>query len=158
MVQEDMQRPCDDGFCLEDKTKACKGEFHLSILKDGKEIGRVDDHNLVVEAGRVRLANLAAGLSSAYITQIGVGEGSAMELDTDTSLTNQALFPLNKASVTDRDARFDFSIDNTQANGLKIHEFGLFCADGTMFSHRVRKGVIEKAEDIQIRGYWILHF
>ena len=68
------------------------------------------------------------------------------------------LFPLDKASVTGRDARFDFSIDNTQANGLKIHEFGLFCKDGMMFSHRVRKGIIEKEDDIQIRGYWILHF
>lgn len=141
-----------------DTAKPCKGEFHVDVYKDGKKVETFADHNLVVETGRVRLAELAAGISADYITQIGVGEGAETEADTDTALTNQALFPLDKAGVTGRDARFDFSIDNTQANGLKIHEFGLFCADGTMFSHRVRKGVIEKAEDIQIRGYWILHF
>jgi len=27
-----------------------------------------------------------------------------------------------------------------------------------MFSHRVRTGLIEKEDDIQIKGYWILHF
>lgn len=143
---------------LEDTQQSCKGEFHIDIFKGGRRVESFGDHNLVVEAGRVRLAELAAGVSTAYITQIGVGEGDEAETDADTALTNQALFPLDKASVTGRDARFDFSIDNTQGNGLKIHEFGLFCSDGTMFSHRVRKGVIEKAEDISIKGYWILHF
>ena len=138
--------------------KPCKGEFHIDVFKDGRCVDSYGDHNLVVESGRIRLAELAAGKSSAYITQIGIGEGSTTEKDTDTALENQMLFPLNDASVTDRDARCDFSIDNTQGNGLKIHEFGLFCADGTMFSHRVRKGVIEKENDITIKGYWILHF
>ena len=128
------------------------------MFRNGERVTTFADHNLVVEAGRVRLAELAAGVSTACITQIGVGEGDTTETDADTELVNQALFPLDKASVTGRDARFDFSIDNTQGNGLKIHEFGLFCADGTMFSHRVRSGVIEKAEDISIKGYWILHF
>lgn len=141
-----------------DMAKPCKGEFHIDVFKDGRCVDSYGDHNLVVESGRIRLAELAAGKSSAYITQIGIGEGSTTEKDTDTALENQMLFPLNDASVTDRDARFDFSIDNTQGNGLKIHEFGLFCADGTMFSHRVRKGVIEKENDITIKGYWILHF
>lgn len=143
---------------LEDTAQSCKGEFHIDVFKGGRHFKTFADHNLVVEAGRVRLAELAAGVSTAYITQIGVGEGDTTEADGDTELTNQALFPLDKASVTGRDARFDFSIDNTQGNGLKIHEFGLFCADGTMFSHRVRSGVIEKADDISIKGYWILHF
>ena len=141
-----------------DMAKPCKGEFHIDVFKDGRCVDSYGDHNLVVESGRIRLAELAAGKSSAYITQIGIGEGSTTEKDTDTALENQMLFPLNDASVTDRDARVDFSIDNTQGNGLKIHEFGLFCADGTMFSHRVRKGAIEKENDITIKGYWILHF
>ena len=145
-------------MALVDTTKPCKGEFHIDVFKGGRPLCSFGDHNLVVEAGRIRLAELASGLSTDYISQIGVGDGAETEKDTDTALSNQMLFPLDKASVTGRDARFDFSIDNTQANGLKIHEFGLFCKDGMMFSHRVRKGIIEKEDDIQIRGYWILHF
>lgn len=143
---------------FEDSTRPCKGAFFVSIYRNGKLERAFSDHNLVVERGRVRLAELAAGKSTDYITQIGVGEGATTEADDDTELVNQMLFPLDKATVDGRDARFDFTIDNTQANGMKIHEFGLFCSDGAMFSHRVRKGVIEKADDIQIRGYWIIHF
>jgi len=143
---------------FQDSTKPCRGDFHLAVYKGGEIIGRVDDHNLVVDAGRIRLAELAAGKSGSCITKIGVGSGSTAEAADDTELEGQQLFPLTSASVDGRDARFDFLIDNSQANGLKIHEFGLFCADGTMFSHRVRTGLIEKEDDIQIKGYWILHF
>ena len=143
---------------FQDSTKPCRGDFHLAVYKDGEIIDHIDDHNLVVDAGRIRLAELAAGKSSACITKIGVGSGSTAEAADDTELEGQQLFPLTSATVDGRDARFDFLIDNSQANGLKIHEFGLFCADGTMFSHRVRTGLIEKEDDIQIEGYWILHF
>lgn len=143
---------------FQDSTKPCRGDFHLAVYKGGEIIGRVDDHNLVVDAGRIRLAELAAGKSGSCITKIGVGSGSTAEAADDTELEGQQLFPLTSATVDGRDARFDFLIDNSQANGLKIHEFGLFCADGTMFSHRVRTGLIEKEDDIQIKGYWILHF
>ena len=143
---------------FQDSTKPCRGDFHLAVYKDGKIIDRIDDHNLVVDAGRIRLAELAAGKSGSCITKIGVGSGSTAEAADDTELEGQQLFPLTSATVDGRDARFDFLIDNSQANGLKIHEYGLFCADGTMFSHRVRTGLIEKEDDIQIKGYWILHF
>ena len=143
---------------FQDSTKPCRGDFHLAVYKDGKIIDRIDDHNLVVDAGRIRLAELAAGKSGSCITKIGVGSGSTAEAADDTELEGQQLFPLTSATVDGRDAGFDFLIDNSQANGLKIHEFGLFCADGTMFSHRVRTGLIEKEDDIQIKGYWILHF
>lgn len=143
---------------FQDSTKPCRGDFHLAVYKGGEIIDRVDDHNLVVDAGRIRLAELAAGKSGSCITKIGVGSGSATEAADDTELEGQQLFPLTSATVDGRDARFDFLIDNSQANGLKIHEFGLFCADGTMFSHRVRTGLIGKEDDIQIKGYWILHF
>lgn len=143
---------------FQDSTKPCRGDFHLAVYKGGEIIDRVDDHNLVVDAGRIRLAELAAGKSGSCITKIGVGSGSTAEAADDTELEGQQLFPLTLATVDGRDARFDFLIDNSQANGLKIHEFGLFCADGTMFSHRVRTGLIEKEDDIQIKGYWILHF
>lgn len=143
---------------LEDNTRSCKGEFHVELIKNDMVVGRVDDHNLVVDSGRVRLAELSTGTSTNHITHIGVGDGTDAEKASDSTLGHQQLFALEKASVSGRDARFDFVIDNSQANGLKIHEFGLFCADGVMFSHRVRSGVIEKADDITIKGYWILHF
>ena len=136
----------------------CRGEFHIEIHRDGKVIETFGDHNLVVNSGRARLAELAAGKSDRTITQIGLGTGSATEAEEDTALENQQLFPLSAVSVEGRDARFDFVIGENDANGLAIREFGLFCSDGTMFTHRVRRGVIEKESDIELHGYWILHF
>ena len=153
---------------FEDTPEKLKGEFAIKIFRCNTLIDEFSDHNLVVEAGRVRLAQLAAGLSNAHITHIGVGSGSTEESPADLLLENQILIPITTASVTGRDAKFDFVIDQHQANGLSIREFGLFCADGTMFSHRVRfkfnddgtKKVlqIDKENDILIQGYWILHF
>ena len=147
---------------FEDTNEPVRGEIHLKVYRCGEVIDEVDDHNLVVESGRRRLAQLAAGAvenySQSYITHIGVGSGSAAENIDDTNLENQQLFPLTSTEVNDRDVKCSFYIANDEAVGLAIREFGLFCPDGTMFSHRVRQGVIEKLEDIEIRGYWILHF
>ena len=141
-----------------DTVKPCKGEFHIDVVKGGKVVEEISDHNLVVDVARQRLAELSAGTSTAYITQIGCGSGSAPEAAEDTELVEQQLFPLTGVTVEERDAKFSFTIDNSQANGLAIREFGLFCSDGLMFTHRVRDGVIEKKSDIQLKGCWILHF
>ena len=156
-------------FVFEDIPESVRGEFALRVFRNGIPVMEAADHNLVVNAGRVRLAQLAAGKSGAHIAYIGVGSGTAKEQDGDTSLENQQIFPIKTASVIGRDARFDFEIGETQANGLSIREFGLFCTDKTMFSHRVRVRVdeetkeervltIDKDRDIKIVGYWILHF
>ena len=123
---------------FEDTTEKLKGEFAIKVFRCNKLIDEFADHNLVVEAGRVRLAQLAAGLNNNHITYIGVGSGSNEESPADLYLENQILIPIIQATVTGRDAKFDFVIDQQQANGLSIREFGLFCSDGTMFSHRVR--------------------
>ena len=149
---------------FQDKTE-CRGELHVEVRRNGKTIEEYANHNLVVDTGRIRLAELTAGLSQKHITQIGVGEGETIEDESDTAMENQELFPLTAASVEGRDARFDFVIGAEQANGMRITEFGLFCADDTMFSHRVRMNettgkasVIDKMDDIEIVGYWLLHF
>ena len=145
-----------------DTVQAVRGEIYLEVCRNKKIIETFDDHNLVVDVGRKRLAALAAGkvnsYTESYISHIGLGSGNTVETVNDTELENQQLFPLTSIEVDGRDVKCNFFIANDEAVGLTIHELGLFCADGTMFSHRVRQGVIEKYEDIEIRGYWILHF
>ena len=147
---------------FEDNTRPVTGEIHCKVYKCGKIVDEINDHNLVVDVGRKRLAELAAGkvnsYTDSYITHIGLGSGNITESVSDTELTDQQLFPLTSVEVNGRDVKCNFFIANNEAVGLSIHELGLFCSDGTMFSHRVREGVIEKFEDIELRGYWILHF
>ena len=52
---------------------------------------------------------------------------------------------------------FSFTIGKAEANGKKIREFGLLCSDGTLFARKTR-GVIEKADDIEIVGTWTIIF
>ena len=147
---------------FKDAIQPVTGDIHLEVIRDKKIIDKFDDHNLVVDVGRKRLAALAAGkvgsYAESYISHIGLGSGSTTETVNDTELENQQLFPLTSIEVDGRDVKCNFFIANDEAVGLAIHELGLFCADGTMFSHRVRQGIIEKYEDIEVRGYWILHF
>ena len=154
---------------FEDSTKNVTGEIHLEVYQKNKLVKKIDDHNLVVDAGRKRLAELAAGkvgsYSESYITHIGLGSGSEIEKVGDTELENQQLFPLTSVELNGRDVKCNFFIADNEANGLSIRELGLFCSDGTMFSHRVRRdestgevGVIEKFSDIELKGFWILHF
>ena len=150
---------------LQDSTPKCRGEFKIEVRRKGKIIDEWADHNLVVNCGRCRLAELAAGFSTNSITQIGLGSGSDAEAEEDTELQDQQLFPLENISVDGRDAKFEFKIGESQANGLSIREFVLFTSDDVMFSHRVRRdsnsgkvGVIDKFPDIEIVGYWLLHF
>lgn len=147
---------------LEDKTHYVTGEIHLEVCRGNEVIEQFNDHNLVVDVGRKRLAQLAAGkigsYAESYITHIGLGSGDTEETVNDTKLENQQLFPLTSVEVNGRDVQCNFFIANNEAVGLSVRELGLFCSDGTMFSHRVRSGVIEKYEDIELKGYWILHF
>lgn len=147
---------------FKDAIQPVTGDIHLEVIRDKKIIDKFDDHNLVVDVGRKRLATLAAGkvgsYTESYISHIGLGSGSTAETVNDTALENQQLFPLTSIEVDGRDVKCNFFIANDEAVGLSIHELGLFCADGTMFSHRVRQGIIEKYEDIEVRGYWVLHF
>ena len=163
-----------------EKVKPIHGEFFLKIYKKGKLIDTYNDHNLIVIVGRERLAHLAAGKSTDYIKYIGFGSGTRyldqslgrrLENDNDTFLDDQQLFELKTKNGDDPvefdgvNVKFNFFIEENEAVGLSIRELGLFCVDGTMFTHRVRINsdmskllCIDKESDISIEGYYILMF
>lgn len=143
---------------IADNSSDMRGNLAIRVMKNGRVVDCWEDHNLIVNSGRNRMAELLNGSSTSYVSHIGVGSGTATEDVDDSSLTNQVLVPVSGTSITARTAHFDFRIDTSTANGISIREFGLFCGDGVMFSRRVRTGVIEKADDIEIEGYWEIHF
>lgn len=146
-----------NGIQMEDRTRDLRGAVHLDVYKDGKLIESDTDHNLIVTVGRTQLAKLLGGGYTGHITKIGVGTGSAAAADTDTGLTSGVLIDIGSVEYDTAKVRFNFEIGTNQANGVSIREFGLFFADGTLFSHRVRKSVIGKENDIKISGYWDIY-
>lgn len=142
---------------MEDRTRDLRGAVHIDVYKDGKLIESETDHNLIVAVGRTQLAKLLGGGYTGHITQVGVGTGSAAAADWDTGLTGAVLIGISSVEYDTAKVRFNFEIGTNQANGVSIREFGLFFANGTLFSRRVRKSVIGKEDDIKISGYWDIY-
>lgn len=142
---------------IKDQMHEMRGNVHLCIKRNGKVIQEEDDHNLIVTAGRAKLARLMGGSYDGYICQVGVGEGTNPVSESDTSLTNGVLVNIESAVYEGTSVKFNFCIGTGQANGLNVREFGLFFADGTIFSRRVRASAIGKESDIEITGYWEIY-
>lgn len=142
---------------MKDTAPRLRGAVELKIYKNGvlKEVER--DHNLIVMAGRSKLAKLLGGGYEGHINRIGVGAGSTPAADDDTGLTGTVYVPISSTEYDAGKVKFNFAIGTEQANGLSIRELGLFFEDGTIFSRRVRKSVIGKENDIQITGYWEIY-
>ena len=90
--------------------------------------------------------------------------GLSVVLDDQNVHRNQALGKrlleqaVIAASAADVRMQTQSRIATNVANGMAIREFGLFFADNTLFSRRVRKSTIGKEDDIQITGYWEIYF
>ena len=145
---------------LSDTAPQCEGILHLSVYQSGKLRENIAEHNMIMDAGRGRMAELLSGEQTGkHIGYLGVGTGAVAPMVTDKDLTNRQLIPITSVDFpTARTARFHFVIATTDANGMAIHEFGLFCVDNLMFSRRVRDKIIDKAADIEITGYWDIRF
>ena len=143
-----------------EKVPKITGHLHYVATRRGDIVEGFDDHNLVVDAGRELMALIMTGKQTTSITKIGVGTGITPEAVKDTGLTDCVYIPLTARSTDGKTARFDFVIGTDQANGLNIHEFGLFAENGTMFSHRVRakEKDLVKADDLELTGYWEINF
>lgn len=142
---------------IKDQMHEMRGNVHLCIRKNGMVISEEDDHNLIVTEGRAKLARLIGGGYTGHISQVGVGEGMEAASESDTDLTNGVKVDIESVTYSGTSVRFNFCIGTGQANGLAVREFGLFFADGTIFSRRVRQSVIGKESDIEITGYWEIY-
>ena len=134
------------------------GTLHVKVKRRGRVAEEWKEHNIVVDVGKTREAELLAGTSTAAIKYVGVGTGTAAASVLDTGLADCAYTEVTSAEVGNSKVRFDFKVDSKTANGLKISEFGLFAADKVMFSHRVRKGTIDKDDETEIEGDWTIQF
>lgn len=134
------------------------GTLHIRVTRRGRMVEEWREHNIVVDVGKTREAELLAGTSTAAIKYVGVGTGTAAASVLDNGLTDCVYTDITSVEVGNSKAKFCFKVDSKTANGLKISEFGLFAADKVMFSHRVRKGTIDKDDETEIEGDWTIQF
>ena len=149
-----------------------RGRLHYTVYKRVNGVKRVlevcDDQNLVLTLGKVQMAHLIAGdFQQRNIAKFGVGEGMVPPELPDTELKAGAYIKAidDIEYPEDGHVRFNWSLDESEANGMAITEFGLFCLDNVMFSRRIRQNEttlvikpLNKEDDISFHGYWEIMF
>jgi hypothetical protein len=144
-------------------TERCpiKGMFELMVRRKGVLIEHDLDHNMIVNTARTNMAKLIAGEgTNRAITKIVFGTNSTTPTANDTAITN----PVTKAVSgftypTPTSVQFSFNLTGAEAGSISIAEFGLQCADGTLFARKTRNGkVIEMDDDLELSGYWTILF
>lgn len=141
-------------------TLPMRGIFTLEAWRGGERVLLVDECNLIVNNAKAQLANLIGGNgANRQITQIGFGTGVTAPSPDNTGLAVGAFWkPVTSVAYpATGQVAFSWSLSTAEANGLAITEFGLRCADATLFSRKVRSP-INKAGDLSLTGTWTIIF
>jgi hypothetical protein len=123
-------------------------------------IDEFEDHNLIVNGARDQMARLIAGnFTNRSVTKISFGTSGTEPAVADTAITNAFTKDVTGyAYPAMGQVTISWNLLTSEDNGQAIMEFGLVCADNTLFSRRVRANPIYKASDISIEGQWIIIF
>ncbi len=135
-----------------------RGSVDIQIFKNGKLIDRISDNNLVVTLGKKNIAELLGGtVTGVPITTVGVGENGVAPAPGDNALTNSFTKAVDSVShPTANQVMFHFDIDNAEANGKTIREFGLLNANGVLCARKIRGEDIVKTNAIRLVGTWTI--
>lgn len=133
-----------------------KGEVDIQVFENGKLVDRITENNLVVTLGRTNLAKLLGGDAAGKpISKIGVGTNGLAATVADNALTGMFSKAIENATYpTAQSVMISFDIDNAEANGMTIREFGLLNADNVLLARKVRGAEIIKTDTIRLVGTW----
>jgi hypothetical protein len=139
---------------------AMRGCFRMRIYQRGKLIEEYEDHNLIVDGARATMAKLITGNGSGKnINRIAFGTNGNIPVPNDTAITSPFTKTFDRITYpASNQVEFGWSLATTEANGKAICEFGLLCADGTLFARKNRGKPINKDSDIAIEGQWVIIF
>ena len=143
-----------------DRLTKPEGVLRLNVYRKGVLVGHYVEKNTIVNGHKAIQASLLGGdVTDNSITTIGIGTNGTAATPEDTALTNSFTKAMASHSYpVAGSVQFDFSIGDDEANGLSIREFGLLCADGTLFSRKVRGDTIVKTDEVSLSGTWTLNF
>lgn len=124
----------------------------------GVELWRDAGNNHIVATGYAAAAEALAGVPGARIARVGAGTSGNAPTDGDTQLTDAVSVDIQSVEYpAPSTVRFNFTFGYADAVGMAIREFGLYTADGRLFSRKVREP-IEKTPYMSMVGTWDIHF
>lgn len=156
---------------IRERVTNLNGRLAIKVYRSGRLYVAENIHNLIVTQGRNNLAKLLAGQTGMHVTHVGIGTGTDAAVSTDTALTGVVKVAVSEVKVGSglmdsnggvfddpRTVQFHFRIGVDTGVGMSIGEYGLYCADGTLFSHIVRASAFNKTAIDAIEGYWQIQF
>ncbi|KQC02107.1 hypothetical protein [Pedobacter sp. Hv1] len=133
------------------------GSFSLQIIdkRTGKCLEKFKENNLVLTLGHSNIAKLLGGNAAGKpITKIAVGTNGTSPALGNSSLTD--VFSKSLTGVTyptSNSTRFEWTILDSEANGMTIREFGLLNVDNVLFARKVRSEIV-KTDAVSLVGTW----
>jgi hypothetical protein len=136
-----------------------RGILTIEVRRNGVLLALITDENLIVNGAKNQLARLIGGDgTNRQITHFGVGIGTSPAHPDNVTLQGGVWKPVSSVSYPDTGkTQFNWNLTTADANGLALTEFGLRCADGTLFS-RKQRAAVHKANDIALSGTWTILF
>jgi hypothetical protein len=140
-------------------TGCISGRLQLQVHREGCETEVFEGQNMIVDLGLDSIAAILGGTANKTISTFQCGSGTANPAAGDTAL-GTSLFTKVVSSIAYPglgQVAFTFSLESAEGNGNSYTEWGLFTADGDLFS---RKTSVSIAKDTTIRivGVWTLTF
>lgn len=130
----------------------------MAYNADGVELWCTTAHNHIVATGYAAAAEALAGIEGARIARVGVGTSGTEPTDADMQITDAVIVDIQSVEhPAPATVRFNFTFGYSDAVGMAIREFGLYTADGRLFSRKVREP-IEKTQYMSLVGAWDIHF
>ena len=132
----------------------------MKVYRKRKLIETFEDSNLIVNGARRAMEQLVAGnVAGKSIDRIAFGTSGNVPTPDGTAIADPFVKPLTGVVFpATGGVEFQWDLLSTEANGKAILEFGLLCADGTLYARRNRATPINKDSDIALEGQWIINF
>jgi hypothetical protein len=137
-----------------------RGIFTFRIYRQGRLIKTYQDKNMITDGAREVAARLVSGAGTGKtITHIAFGTGGSPAQPSDMVITGAYTKAIESVSYPALgQVQFNWNLLTTEANGMDIFEFGLICADGTLYARKVRDRAFPKGSDFALEGEWIIIF
>lgn len=140
---------------MDDSIKV-RGLFTVDVFDNtGRCIEHHRDNNLVVTLGKTNAAKLLGGdAAGKKVSKIAVGTSATDPAVADTTITGMYSKAIDSVSYPDANSvQFNWSLDNAEANGMTIVEFGLLNESDVLFARKVRTA-ISKTSAVRLVGTW----
>lgn len=142
---------------IKEKPKKVTGVLTLDVYRNGVMISSDTGENLVVDTGLDALAGAMVGTPNKKITKFLAGTDNTAVTAADTALGAEEFDKVIDTAVPGATGVMviGFSMSAVEGNGFTYAEWGLECADGTLFSHKTATPIV-KDTTITISGVWTI--